>query len=227
MTIYEIIYAIREGLRDYTDDTRYSDDYLVFQFNLKRNVLLRREYNQLQRSIDSELTSTICLDIELVDASECPECYPHEGCEVVRTVQSLPRLLELHSRPTITRVAPVGIYNKPFSLVSRSKALYVGESNYEKNIIYAFLNNDDKIYLKSTNKFVRTLDKIAVTILPENPLDLIEYKCLGDVNCFDPTTEKYPIKAWMADVVISMIIQELANIKQIPEDRTNNAKADV
>src|SRR5690606_40092782 len=119
MTIYEIIYAIREGLRDYTDDTRYSDDYLVFQFNLKRNVLLRREYNQLQRSIDSELTSTVCLDIELVDPSECPECYTNEGCEVVRTVQRLPRLLELLSRPTITRESSVRIYNKRYILISR------------------------------------------------------------------------------------------------------------
>lgn len=228
MTLLEIIFAIREKLKAYTDDTRYTDDYLYYLVNLKRNMLLRREYNLAQRSIDEETLSVICLEMEHVDASECPECTISDRCEVFRTIKQLPNFVELHSRNTITRVAPIGIGSKPISLVSSSRILYVGDEPYEKNIIYAFKHPNRHIYLKSQNGFYNTLEYITVTGLVENPLDLVNYSC--DTNgtpCFDSETVKYPVKAWMVDVIISMIVQELANLKQLPEDRLNDGKENI
>lgn len=227
MTVYEIIYAIREKLSDYTDDTRYSDDYLLFLVNLKRSFFLRREYNQIRRSIDDDLLFDICLELEHVDASICPECVPSEDCDVVRSILPLPKLLELNNRSAIIKVGSIEMFNKPFSLISKERVPYVGTSQFEKNIIYAFPNTDNKIYLKSNNQFYNTLEYINVTILPENPLDLVKYKCDPSNQCYNPEVEIYPVKTWMADIIINTIVEELARLKAIPEDRINNAKQDV
>jgi DNA-directed RNA polymerase subunit K/omega len=55
MTPIEIIFAIREKLKEYVDDTRYTNRYLLKLVDLKRAVLIRQQYNQIQRSIDNQL----------------------------------------------------------------------------------------------------------------------------------------------------------------------------
>lgn len=227
MNLLEIIYAIREKLKAYTDDTRYTDDFLYFEFKNTTNTLIRQEYNQLQRTIDSEMLKTICLELEQVDASECPECTISEDCEVVRTVKKLPKYIELHNRNSITRVAPIGVMNRPINFTSRNRVTYIGEESYEKNQIYAFKHDNGHMYLKSKNPFFNTLEYITVTGLPEDPLQLKEYSCDSSGTICFSENEKYPINSWMANTAIDMIVSKLANLKQIPEDRTNDAKENV
>lgn len=218
MTANEIIYAIREKLKAYTDDTRYTDDYLMFLTNLKRAIFVRREYNQLQRSIDPDILQTICMDIEAVNESDCPECYSTEGCQIYRTVLELPSRIELHNRQVVTRIAPVGIKSQPFSIVSRTRFVYSDSPNF----IFATVHDNGHVYLKSTERYHQGFDKISVTQLFENPDDVMEFECTG--QCYDPETSKYPVKKWMADLIISEITKELASLKELPADTVNNAK---
>jgi hypothetical protein len=225
MKTNELIYAIREKLKAYTDDTRYTDDWLLYLIRLKRAVFLRREYNQLQRTIDPEVLQTICMPLTNVDESECPDCYSISSpeCFITRTVDKLPASIELHNRNTVVKIAPVGRFDKPFSIVNKSNFVYAGESRYERNIVFATVDTGGYIYLKSKNPFYKTLEAITVTLLFDNPEDANAFECNG-VACYDNSNDEYPIKGWMADIVITEIVNELANLKQIPTDTTNNAK---
>lgn len=227
MKTNELIYAIREKLKSYTDDTKYTDDWILYLIRLKRAVLLRREYNQLQRTIDAEVLQTICVPLTSVDESECPDCYSLSTpeCFITRTQSKIPSSIELHNRSTIIKVAPVGRFDKPFSIVSKAGFIYAGESKYEKNIVFATLDTDGYIYLKSRNPFYRSLEAVTVTLLMDNPEDAHAFQCNG-VACYDNTNDEYPLKAWMADIIIMEIVNELANLKQIPTDSLNNAKDD-
>jgi hypothetical protein len=221
----ELIYAIREKLKAYTDDTRYTDDWIMYLIRLKRAVLIRREYNQLQRVIDSEVLQTICIPLNTIDPSDCPECYTLSTpeCFITRTALKIPASIELHNRSSIVSVAPVGKFDRPFSLISKQRMIYAGESKYEHNTVFATLSTDKHIYLKSKNEFYKSLEAVAVTMLMDNPDDATIYQCSG-MACYDVKQDDYPLKAWMADVIIQEIVKELANLKQIPEDDTNDAK---
>jgi hypothetical protein len=232
MTATEIIYAIREKLKAYTDDTRYTDAYLYFLVNLKRSVYLRREYNQLQKTIDSQVLQTICMELEETSKSICPECYSGcEDCTVIRTVKKLPKVLELHSRSTITKIGTTGVFSRPINLITMDRLSYIGDDKHEKNAIFAGLHSNGHIYFKSKSTTYRTLEYVDVTALFENPDDIAEFKCKTSdngetVNCYDPTETEYPAQAWMVDLLILDIVRELATLKQIPEDTLNNAKDD-
>jgi hypothetical protein len=230
MTATEIIYAIREKLKAYTDDTKYTDAYIFFLINLKRALYIRREYNQQQRKIDQEVAQTICMELEEVDSSVCPECQELSSneCSVIRTVLKLPNTIELHNRQTILKISSIGVFDKPFSLIDINRMPYIGESRYENKFIYAAYHSNGYIYLKSSLNFIRTLTHISVTALFENPDDISKFQCSPTDNtpCFDFENTNYPIEGWMADVVISDIVQELSRLKGIPEDNTNNAKDD-
>lgn len=224
MTATEIIYAIREKLKAYTDDTKYTDAYLFFLINLKRALYIRREYNQLQRVIDPEVTQTICMELEEAGESICPECYSGcEVCTVIRTVKKLPNVIELHNRNTITKIGSTGIFSRPINIVTMDRMPYAGEGKYENNFIFASLHSNGHIYFKSKSSTYRTLGYIDVTALFENPDDAMQFKCPGG-GCYSPDESRYPVEAWMVDVIINEITGELANLKQIPEDDTNDAK---
>ena len=228
MTATEIIYAIREKLKAYTDDTRYTDAYLFFLINLKRALYIRREYNQQQRKIDQEVLQTICMELEEVDSSVCPECSEIGcgECEVIRTVKKLPNTIELHNRQTILKVSPIGVFDRPFSWVDINRIPYVGEGKNENKFVFATYHSNGHIYLKSKLNFYRSLTHISVTALFENPDDISKFQCSPTNNtpCFDFNNTQYPVEGWMADIIISDIVQELARLKQIPEDDTNDAK---
>lgn len=225
MTATEIIYAVREKLKAYTDDSVYSDQYLMYLINLKRSLYLRREYNQAQRTFDTSVLSSFCMELEEVDASVCPECLEigYKDCYVIRTKLKLPNTIELHSRNTVVKVSPIGVFDKSFSLVSYPKIIYSGEGKYEDKYVFATVHPNRHIYLKSKRTDYRGLTYINVIALIENPDDLSLFTC-GTGNCYNPDETPYPAQSWMVDIIISDIVRELANLKNIPQDATNDAK---
>lgn len=224
MTATEIIYAIREKLKAYTDDSRYTDSYLFYLINLKRSTFIRREYNQQQRTMDVEVLQTICMELEEADESICPECYSGcQDCTIIRTKQKLPNTIELHSRNTITKIGTTGVFSRPINIVPIDRIVYMGEGKYEQKFIYASLHPNGHLYFKSQTPTFRSLEYVDVTALFENPDDAAEFKCPSG-ECYNVDETRYPVEAWMVDVIISEIVSQLANLKQIPEDQTNDAK---
>lgn len=229
MKTEEIIYAIREGLKEYTDDSKYTDDYIMYLVRLKRTSLIRREYSNLQRTIDSETLQTICMKLEEVSESDCPECEEFASdCTIVRTIDKVPFTIELHNRSSITRVAFTQKMGKRINLVSRERIVYSGEGTFENNQVFAFLHDDGHIYLKSKDKMFRSQETISVTALLDNPDEAVFFTgCNGSSNpCYDVLQSRYPLKGWMADLIITMVIAELAQLKQLPEDKQNNSNDD-
>lgn len=226
MTATEIIYAIREKLKAYTDDSRYTDSYLYYLINLKRSLFIRREYNQLQRTIDTEVLQSICMELEEVADSVCPECYTGcSECTIMRTKLVLPKTIELHNRNTITKIGTVGAYDRPYNFVTMDRMPYVGHSKYENNFVFGALYPDGHLYFKSNSSTLRSIEYISVTALFENPDDVSAFECNGSV-CYNSVDYRFPIKAWMTDIIINEIVSELANLKQLQEDTNNNAKED-
>lgn len=229
MNLYEIIYAIREGLKEYTDDTKYTDDYLMYLVRLKRASYIRREYSVLNRIVDQDISQTFCMALELVSDTECPECeFDIDDCEVVRTAQKLPYPIELHNKSMIMRVAPIGVLKSKFDFVSRERAIFAGEGEFEKNAVFAFLHSNGHIYLKSKKSFYKSLDAITVTAVLENPEEVTLFKGCGGPNtpCYTLDKDRYPVKNWMIDLIIKEIINELARMKSLPEDNLNNSNDD-
>jgi hypothetical protein len=225
MTVNEFIYTIREGIKEYVDDGRYSDSYLLHLGNLKRAFYIRREYNQYQRNVDADVLQTIAMELEEVDESMSPEFAPLGDleCTILRTVDRVPPTIELHSKNTIFRVGPVGLTDKGFQHVELNRFPHTGYSKYEKRYTFSTLATDGRIYIKAVENYYRALDYIAVTGLYENPLDVAKFDYDGEI-VFDYDNMVYPIEAWMTEFIIKDLIQELAGLKQLPVDEENNSK---
>ena len=224
MILSKLIYDVREGIKQYQDDTEVDDRHIMHLFNIKRAKYLRQELNNLQRSIDISITQSFCEGLEEVSINQCNLDFV---CgKILRTKRPIPQALELHLAPAITSVKPTNITSLPFNFLPKERALYHQFSPF-KNSIYSFLNDDGYIYLISENKGLRLIECITVSGVFEDPLELKIYNnCCGceiPAPCFDINSTDYPLQSHYIDLIKIEIISEYVKLLQIPEDKTNDS----
>ena len=220
--INELIYSVREAVKETIDDTEISDSYILYLYGIKRSKFIRQQINSFQRVIDITVQQTLCIDTEVVDANECGV----ESCDVlVRSSKPLPDLIQLNDKSAIIKVGAPNRISRPFNFVKREKAVYSKNSPFP-NSIYSFLHTDNHIYLTSSSEAVKLIDCITVIGVFENPLDLREFNdccgCNKTDKCFTDDSE-YPLQSHLIDVCREEVINDILRTKQIVEDKNNNS----
>lgn len=212
MTVDKLIYDVREGLKAYSDDSELDDRYIMYLYDIKRAKYLRQDINNSLRTVNVSVLQNINVKVEKVPPTLGMNI---KGKVFLRTVDTIPTPLQLHTKTAITRIASLDKIAKPFNFITREKVVYACDAPFP-NAVYSFLHNDDKIYIVSNLNTVGLIDSIDVTGVFENPLEV------GDM-----TGEKfnmdYPIQPHYIDIIKKEIISELAQLAQIPEDKLNNS----
>jgi hypothetical protein len=224
MIISKLIYDVRTAIRDTVDDTRFSDRYIIYLYNLKRSKYLRNDANNLQKLIDNSILQKFCMELEEVSINECGLDY--DCGTIMRSKTTIPTPLELHLKSAIIEVKPSIKITKPFNFVNKERAIWSQYSPFSDSI-YSFLDRDMKIYLISKSETVKLIDCITITGIFEDPLELQNYKnccgCNDAKPCFDEDETEYPLQAHHIDNIRNEIIQTLIGSLNIPEDEINDA----
>lgn len=224
MKLSKMIYDVRTAIRDTVDDTKFSDRYIIYLYNLKRSKYLRNDANNLQKLNDNSILQKFCIGMEEVSVNECGLEY--DCTTIVRSTMVIPKPLELHLKSAITEVKPSVKITKPFNFVNKERAVWSQYSPFGETI-YAFLDTDMYIYLISKNENAKLIDCITVTGIFEDPLDLQNYKnccnCDDETPCFDENESDYPLQSHHIDSIRSEIIQTLIGSLNIPKDNINDA----
>jgi len=212
MTLNEIIYTIRESVRRYTLDSTIDDREIIFQVNLYRALYFRNEYNKNYRDV-----------IETNKQTACVKLIEFENCTLI-SEKELPRFIELHEKPSISRITSAKQTNIPFDIVSFTKLPFTGNGRFNKKNVFVSLTPEGKMIVKSDNKQLPMLTKLLVTGVFENPLDLQDFKCdLEETQeCFSFDTQ-YPIAPHTFVYVIQNVTNYFLAKLQIPVDSANNA----
>ena len=226
MKLNKIIYDVRESLKLYTDDGEISNRYITYLLGIKRSKYLRQDLNNYQHTTDLSTTQTLCLGLEVISANQCGLSL--ECDTILRTKRPIPQPIELHVKTSITNVRPTNRISIPFNFTTKEKAIYSKHSPFNK-AIFAFLDNDKRIYLLSEMNTLNLLECITITGIFEDPLDLINYTNCCDCNespsCFDEDTVEYPLQPHYIDLIKAEIVNELAVKMNIKEDKENDSNS--
>jgi len=223
-TTAEIVYDVKEMLKMYSDDIETSDSYIKYLYNIKRSKYLRRELNNLQRTVDNSVLQTLCVDLELVSANECSVSFDCE--KILRSTQPIPKPIDLHMAPALMQVKPSVRTEVPFNFISKERAAYASASPFDG--VYAFLDPDGHLYVYSKSD-IKLLRCLVITGVFEDPFELKNYTnvCGGDITedaCYDDKTTEYPLQAHLIDLIKTEIVSELAKRETVKEDKENDAE---
>jgi hypothetical protein len=223
MTALEFIYAIREELKEYVDDTKFTNEFLLYQADMKRTMFIQQKYNNIQRPVNEQLIQTFLVDMLEQDISDSPTSAPLDETMMISTVR-LPKIITLHHRNMLERVTTHGKLDRPFNIVSRKRFIYSGKGDYDVDQFFVTMDGDNNLLIKSNNDEDFTIEKLSVSAVLERPLDELNYETSNSLKTLD--TFIYPISSEIAMLVITSLVQELSRVKALPNDQENNSNDD-
>ena len=220
----EIVYMVLDELHQYSDDSNYTQEHIIFLAGRYRSFLIKQRYlSDLKKEIPESNYQTLCLDLEKVEAIDGLPC---EGGYYLRTKQEIPTTLPVGT----TRLFTSGsYYNSEITFVTRDRMKYVGHNNWMKNIIYASLGPDNKITLTSQNPQFLYIKEAQMTGIFEDAEEASELECRDDNDegkC-DIMERDFPIEDALVAPLVELIVKELAPTITAPEDESNNADDDL
>lgn len=219
-TLNELSYNILNLVKTRTT-TQEPINLSQIKFNILgvRALLIKQDFNKNYTPDSSTIQTLKCVDVKLVDTAECG--YITTGDKILRTVNKIPSIVEANHNKLLTRVGPVGINLKPFSIIPYSRVPYLEYSQFTSNKVSCFLHNG---YLYFLGKDINRLKKINIQGIFENPEDVAEFTDCSGESCYTDDMA-FPIKYSMVPVLTEIVIDKFMTKNQFI-DSSNNGKID-
>jgi len=216
-TLNKLIFDIRNIAYggEVTDDLKIAERQIAYWISQVRALLIRQELSARMKPADAWIQHLHCVDLELVDASEC--CDVDLDCPILKSTKKIPTTIKRRGRNTILSVESLdGEY--PYSETTSSRKKYI---KYNK-----FTSKGKRWYLKDDYLYVtgdKTTLAIALSGIFEDPEEVRKFKTCTGEPCFTWDSD-YPIDLGMATKVTDVILTtKLGIARQMPGDKTNNA----
>jgi hypothetical protein len=218
-TIPEHIYKLRTFIKQHSDDTIYSDEFLYSLLRDSRNTLLERENKKFTK--DSEFhKQTICMPLIIDTYNDC-ECLPFEvKCKVLKSKYKLPKVLTGRNKELMRVLTFDSFTQIPFVLSTDLKNLKYSKTK-GKGTKYGITNSHLIIFN------TLQLKGILIEGIFEDPLELAKISFCdesgNETQCYDLNTTDFPIKGSLSYPMYQLSLDMLKIPLQIREDDTNNA----
>lgn len=221
-TYRELVYMIKDLLKDASDDSHFTEDHIVFLINKYRSMFIRKYYKE-ESKIPENLKQTICLDLE-----RCVDCMGDK--ETLRSIQSIPELIGFENNVTSGIDLSLGDYysNYRLSFVSFQRFPFTNSNRFLKNIVYIAMSPDRKLNINiEGNMDAAYLEAINLTGVFEDPSKAAEYSCNQQQKECDPLDRNIYLDNSLQAIIIKAILQDLSYGLYKPKDNLNNAKDDL
>lgn len=215
-TYREAVYMVLDELKMMSDDSYFEEGHVIFLINKFRALILKQRYSDLKKDIPDSNKQELCIPLEKVNVVDT-------DCErkLLKSVNKVPQPLLLVTQEYNTRLSSCDNYwAGEISYVNRERFKYVGHNKWLKNFIYGAIDNQDYLYLKSGNPEFLYLDKVTMTSIFENPIDVINVNCNGQCDILD---EVFPLEERLIVSVIELCVKELSLSYVYPKDMTNDS----
>ena len=218
-TLNKIIYDIREVLSQMSDDSDISNEYLAYQVNIARALLLEQKFSNRQYAIPQKIRQTFKMDLELAEGNELVSGIS----TVLRTKDPIQYPLEPYNFKSNMRINSGSYDDSYFTLIDPSRFPYVGNNKWLQNQIYYTIGTDFRLYFTSSNPAFKTMEQIKLSMVCTNPEEAYPYTLYYDSNV-DFEHSEYPFEENMITLLTDMIIKKLVVNLQSPEDKSNDSQ---
>ena len=223
MKTREIIYMCLDLCKEFSDDSSFTEEHVLFLLNKYRALVLKQEYERQKKESSIENKQSICLDLEAVTDDIDSPCSDF----MLRSVQKIPNTLEF-SQP---QVSTINFFSNPMMVyVTPEKLKFVNYNKFLQNIIYCALAPDGHIYMKSSNPQFQNLERIRLSAVFEDFEEVSDMSCDNDGNDTSDCSimdKEFPMESYLVPALINNVVKQLLGSKYISWDKYNNSKDDI
>lgn len=220
MTSAEIIGSLRVILREQSDDSLYSDQFLLNELLTARARITAEKYgNESEVSFTNWQTLTVKLEkTKYVDCG-CIKV----GCNILKSVYTIPSVVVTYMKKPLIRVR----------LFSGATLPYVKPERQRTNIYSEVLGDMPAYYIDNGKLIIWNTTALKAVIVEgvfSNPTDLSDINICteeGDefeATCYNQTSMVFPADADIIDEMKMRVLQRILPSKNIPDDKTNDSE---
>ncbi len=133
---YDLINIVRSG--QIANSEPISLEQVQFWISNTRAKLIKQDLDK-RRSINPDIVQSLCIDMELTDATTCP--CEIAGCTILRSTKEIPEAIELNYRNLIISVGPITLTAPRFSFIDYHRAIFYNPNRFSNSIPAVFLYN--------------------------------------------------------------------------------------
>ncbi len=211
----EIVYNIKELMKDHTDDTLMSDRHILFLFKTQRARFLRQLYSDRAKGLDASAIQVLCLDMEKVDRGACGITT---NCHISRSKKKLPNLLSLRGRSALISAGPALVGSSKFDIINSLDANQAMSDKYSTTSIFL---DDGYLYVVGTTPAAGLIKTIRVQGIFDDP-DALAGFLDGKDPCVTELTD-YPVPGHMVADINQEVLRNYLQTINVPRDTDNDS----
>lgn len=216
MTTSEHISTIRTLMKEFTDDTLFTDEFIAGLLLSCRNAVYNMEIMNKKKKLSRFSYNSFCVSLEKDAFHDC-SCIPASlGCKVLRSKIKLPKTLISPSGSLLMSVYTINGARIEYKRFLDRKLLSTHPVTAKK-ITYDII--DDYLVLFGN------LDLVVVKVdgVWENPFDLSKIEdCTNNTICWNPLESEFPMEGIFTILVYEMVLKFMG--VRTKEDESENAQ---
>lgn len=224
LTLNKIISTVRTLIKQHTDDSIYTDEFLYSLLLDGRAYLLEQNYKKYKQTSDWN-KKTYCIELEKDKAHDC-SCVA-VGCEILKTVFKIPKPIQVRGFDKIE------VFTLDYDTIDFVKVDYIRDvvldDIYSSKFFYSIINDKILLFNVPGNK----LKAVLVRSIPEDPTEWQNITlCDSDGNptedtCYNIQEDEFPIDKSLVALLYDLILNQLKLPLQLVEDLTNDNNAEI
>lgn len=213
-----IVDGLREMIRQTSDDSVYSDEFLFFNLNNAR-IQVMRQYINDKKELSPWLYQRFCIKLCPSTFVEC-NCQPFDfACTVWRSEKPIPKPLT-HNSGYIAEFSELNGDLITGVTENVSRFLKYRKVKRKMHYLIADVRGEKYLFIIST---VKPPKYIKINTILENPMEA-QYAACTEEECFDPTGTGFPIEAHLLNSIYKMTLELMGIYMTMHDDRSNNSE---
>lgn len=200
MTYKELVYMALDALKIHSDDSKFTEDHVIFLLNKYRAYALQQKYSKTLEGVNNSNYQTLNVNID-TDSS------------FKKSTSKIPGIIKI----TLPEVySNTKFDNDSIVFVSEDRIKYVGHNRFLKNIKYCTIGSDGILYIKTEEN----ISNCFLCAIFEDPNEVYDFN-----NDFTDILDRvFPLEAVLVPSVLELVLKDLTNGIYKPSDNTNNAQ---
>jgi len=223
MKLKEMIYDIIQATRDFSDNSFVQEEYVKFLINSYRAKYLHQAYVS-KPVVETINRQSIIMPMELVNSSYDESVIKTKN-RILRTVDALPKILQLGRKPAIHSITSMDrIELGEFELVDKRRAQYNVFSPFCG--VVGYLDTDYHLYFVTSTDEQKFIKSIVVDAVFEEPEEVLYLKYPDQEDAESAIDlEEYPVDMGMWANIKAEIVSEILRAAAVPLDNQNDTTA--
>ena len=216
-----ILDALREMIRQTSDDSVYSDEFLYYILNNAR-VQIMRQYMNDNKPLSPWLYQRFCIKLCPSSFMEC-NCEPFKfACTVWRSEKPIPQPLS-HNGGQVIEFSE--LYGDLITGVTENESRFLKYRKFNRNMYYMIgdLRGEKYLYLFTS---ITPPKYIKVNTILNDP-SLAQYASCTDEECPCLEGDGFPHEPHLINSIYKIALEFLGLSMSMREDRANNAEGDL